>query len=72
MGLIDEVLTGEDVESSAIAYAQELHRTSAPLNGCATLRSTLTQWRLDSLMKPGPVGKTSTWADRARPHRLMS
>ena len=31
MGLIDEVLTGEDVESSAIAYAQELHRTSAPL-----------------------------------------
>ena len=27
MGLIDEVLTGEDVESSAIAYAQELQRT---------------------------------------------
>ena len=31
MGLIDEVLTGEDVESSAIAYAQELQRTAAPL-----------------------------------------
>ena len=31
MGLIDEVLTGEDAESSAIAYAQELQRTGAPL-----------------------------------------
>ena len=31
MGLIDEVLTGEDVESSAIAYALELHQSSAPL-----------------------------------------
>ena len=31
MGLIDEVLTGEDVESSAIAYAQELQRTGASL-----------------------------------------
>jgi len=31
MGLIDEVLTGEDVESSAITYTQELQRTGAPL-----------------------------------------
>ena len=29
MGLIDEVLTGEDVESSAIAYAQELQPAAA-------------------------------------------
>ncbi len=31
MGLIDEVLIGEDVESSAIAYAQGLQRSGAPL-----------------------------------------
>lgn len=31
MGLIDAVLTGEDLESSAIAYAHELHGAGAPL-----------------------------------------
>ena len=65
MGLIDEVLTGEDVESSAIAYAQELQRTAAPLKRVRDITIDPATVELDSSMKP-ELGWQNGHAGRSR------